>query len=119
MKKYGFNIAKGLIALVLLAGGSAKLSGVPELHESFYILGLPEWFGYFIGACEIAGAIGLFIRPLCAISAAGIAMIMAGGVYFHVMHTPVAEGIPAFVILALSVYVFLKTKSQILKLRKT
>ena len=115
MKKYGFNIARGLIVLVLLAGGAAKLAGVPELHESFNILGLPAWFGYFIGACEIAGAVGLFIRPLCAIAAAGIAIIMAGGVYFHVMYTPVAEGMPALVVLILSIFVLLKTKSQILK----
>ncbi|MBT3135275.1 DoxX family protein [Alteromonas sp. ALT199] len=119
MKKYGFNIARGLIALVLVAGGGAKLAGVPELHESFHILGLPGWFGYFIGVCEIAGAIGLFISSLSAISAAGIATIMSGAVYFHFMYTPPAEGIPALVILGLSVFVVIKTKSKIFKFSKT
>lgn len=119
MKKYGFNIARGLVVLVLVAGGGAKLTGVPEFHQSFHILGLPGWFGYFIGACEVAGAIALFISPLSAISAAGIAIIMCGAMYYHFMYTPFAKGIPALVILGFSVFVFLKTKSKILKFSNT
>ncbi|MEJ6000812.1 DoxX family protein [Paucibacter soli] len=94
-----------LLALPLLAAGSAKLAGVPQLHASFALLGLPVWFGYFIGAAEVAGAIGLFIRPLRAWAAAGLAVIMAGAIYFHVLHTPLAQGLPALVLLLLSLLV--------------
>ncbi len=119
MKKYGLNLAKGLIALVLLGAGGAKIAGVPELHQSFHLLGLPEWFGYFIGACEVAGAVGLFITPLSALAALGIAMIMSGAIYFHILHTPLAQGIPALVVLLLCFYVFLNTKVMMLKFRQT
>jgi putative oxidoreductase len=119
MKKYGLNLAKGLIALVLLGAGGAKLAGIPELHQSFHLLGLPEWFGYFIGACEIAGAVGMFITPLSALAALGIAMIMGGAIYFHILHTPLTEGIPALIVLALCFYVFQKTKVMMLKFSKT
>ena len=32
-------------------------------------------------------------------AAGGIAIIMVGAVYYHLMHSPVAEAIPAFVVL--------------------
>ena len=113
--KYVLLIAKVLMALILLAAGSAKLAGVPALHESFQLLGLPGWFGYFIGACEVSGAIGIFVRPLSALAALGIALIMCGALYFHIAHTPLAQGVPALVILLLCLFVFLRTRSDLLK----
>lgn len=115
MQKYLLILAKVIIAIILLGSGGAKLAGIPELHESFRILGLPEWFGYLIGTCEISGAIGLFIRPLSALASVGIFLIMAGAMYFHVMHTPLTQGIPALVVLILSLFVVFKTKGEMLK----
>jgi uncharacterized membrane protein YphA (DoxX/SURF4 family) len=99
-----------LVALVLVPAGGAKLAGVPEMHASFATLGLPAWFGYFIGACEIAGGIGLFIRPLSALAASGISIIMLGALYFHASHTPLEQGIPALVVLLLSLYVIYRRR---------
>ncbi len=113
----GIKVIKIILAIILLMAGSAKLAGVEEMHKSFSILGLPGWFGYFIGFCEIAGAIGLFIRPLSALAAAGIAMIMVGAIYFHIMHTPIVSAIPAIIVLILSVVVFVKNKSMMLKFK--
>ena len=110
-QKYGVLAASVLLALIVGAAGIAKLMGVPMVHQSFAILGLPSWFGYFIGACEVAGAVGLFIRPLSALAAAGLAIIGAGAVYFHVMHTPISQGVPAFVVLALAVFVAMKRRA--------
>lgn len=113
LSKHGITILSAFAAAILLMGGIAKLAGVPEVHRSFAALGLPNWFGYFIGACEIAGAIGLFIRRLSALAALGIAMIMSGAVYYHVAHTPVVQGAPALVILLISVYIFARRRSEI------
>jgi NitT/TauT family transport system permease protein len=38
---------------------------------------------------------------------AGLAIIGAGAVYYHIAHTPLEQGVPALVVLALSVAVFL------------
>lgn len=92
----------GALSLPLLAAGSAKLAGVPELHASFQALGLPAWFGYFIGACEVAGALGLWIAPLRKLAATGLIGIMLGALYFHLRFTPLSQGIPAAVLLGLS-----------------
>jgi uncharacterized membrane protein YphA (DoxX/SURF4 family) len=103
-----------VLALMLLGSGGAKLAGVPQVHQSFAVLGLPGWFGYFIGACEVLGAIVLFIRPLSALAAAGIAIIAIGAIYYHVAHTPVAQGVPALLILLLCSYVFARRRADLL-----
>jgi len=77
-RNYGLLIAIALVILYVGAGGIAKLAGVPYVHSSFPKLGLPGWFGYFIGACEVLGAIALLIRPLSALAALGIGIIMVG-----------------------------------------
>jgi DoxX-like protein len=61
-KDHRVSIATALVALYVGAGGIAKLLGVPYVHSSFAKLGLPDWFGYFIGACEVLGSIGLLAR---------------------------------------------------------
>ena len=110
LQKHGLLMASAVLALIVGAAGIAKLMGVPMVHESFAKLGLPVWFGYFIGAAEVAGAVGLFIRPLAALAAAGLAIIGLGAVYFHVTHPPISAGIPAMVMLALAVLLAVKRR---------
>lgn len=94
-----------VVALGVGGGGLAKLAGVPYVHASFAVLGLPAWFGYFIGAGEVLGAIGLFIQPLRLLAATGLFCIMAGASYFHIAHTPLQLGIPAFLFLILCAFI--------------
>ena len=109
-RRYGLRAAMILVALVLVPAGGAKLAGVPQMHESFAILGLPVWFGYFIGTCEIAGAVGIFIPKLSIAAASGICIIMLGALYFHVAHTPLAQGLPALIVLSLCIYIIAKRR---------
>jgi len=97
-KAIGTWIAVILLALPIGAAGVGKLMGVDMLHQSFKLMGLPEWFGYFIGLCELSGAIGLLIPRLSATAAAGILMIMLGAIGFHVAFTPLSAGVPALVL---------------------
>ena len=115
LQKHGVLIASAVLALIVGAAGIAKLKGVPMVHQSFAVLGLPVWFGYFIGACEVAGAVGLFIRPLSGHAALGLAIIGAGAVYFHIMHTPIAQGMPAIIMLVLALFVTVKRRRQLIK----
>ena len=102
-------------AVAFGAAGVAKLAGVPMVHLSFANLGLPSWFGYFIGLCEVAGAIGLLIRPLSALAALGLGIITVGAVYYHVTNPPLQEGIPAIVLLVLCVIIFMARRGSMLK----
>jgi len=119
LNKYGLNVARAFLAILLFSGGLAKLVGIPEVLESFSVLGLPSWFGYFIGVCEVAGAIGLFFNPLSALAASGLAFIMMGAIFFHVVHTPIAEGIPAFIALVFAIYIAIKKRSQLYQFNDT
>ena len=111
-RKYALWAAMGLVALVLLPAGAAKLAGVPQMHASFAALGLPVWFGYFIGACEVAGAVGIFVRKVSIAAAGGICIIMLGALYFHATHTPLVQGIPALVVLLLCLYIVARRRQQ-------
>lgn len=114
-KSYPLWIAMALVALYVGAGGVAKLAGVPYVHSSFPKLGLPAWFGYFIGACEVLGSLALFIRPLRAPAALGIGIIMVGATYYHAVYTPVAQAAPAFLLALLCAYIFLKGRKDVFR----
>lgn len=99
IKRYAIWCPIILSALAFGAAGTFKLMGTPELHQSFALLGLPGWFGYFIGAAEVAGAIGLLFARTRLLAAIGLAIIMVGAVYFHVVFTPLGQAIPALLLL--------------------
>lgn len=108
-------IAIVLVAAYVGAGGIAKLAGVPYVHSSFPKMGLPPWFGYFIGVCEVLGPLALFVRPLSALAAVGIGIIMIGATYYHATYTPILQAAPALVLAVLCVYIFARRRADILK----
>src|SRR6202163_70869 len=69
----------GLLALAFLGAGGTKLAGVPVMVEMFNKVGLGQWFRYFTGLLEVAGAIGLMIPHYAFYSAVllGIVMVVA------------------------------------------
>ena len=97
--KYVIWIAMALVSIVMLMGGAMKLTGNPLAMKSFADLGLPAAFGTFIGLCEIAGAIGLWVKRTSMLAATGIAIIMLGALYYHISYPPVQAGLPALVVL--------------------
>jgi len=103
--KYLNYVVMAIVTLVMLMGGVMKLTGNPMATASFTVLGLPAAVATFVGVCEIAGAIGIWIRRTSMLAALGIAIIMLGAVYYHVMHTPITEGLPAMVVLLCCGYI--------------
>ena len=114
-RNYPLWIAIALVVLYVGAAGIAKLAGVTYVHSSFPKMGLPHWFGYFIGACEVLGPIALFIRPLRALAALGLGIIMIGATYYHATYTPILQAAPAFVLLILCGYIFWTARADMLK----
>jgi uncharacterized membrane protein YphA (DoxX/SURF4 family) len=105
-----------LLAMAFAAAGTGKLMGVEMLHLSFANLGLPSWFGYFIGTCEIAGAIALFIRPLSGLAAAGLTTVMLGAIYYHLAFDPIGAAVPAIVLALLAAMISIVRKDDTLAL---
>ena len=54
---------------------------------------------------KVAGGIGIWFRRTSMYAAGGLAIIMLGAVYYHVVHTPIMEGLVAFIVLLICGYI--------------
>jgi uncharacterized membrane protein YphA (DoxX/SURF4 family) len=72
-----------LLAALFAFAGLPKVTGDPRAVEGFAKGGFPGWFLLFIGAAEIAGAVGLLIPRLRFWAASGLFIIMIGAVATH------------------------------------
>lgn len=100
MKKkltYGLQI---LLALVFLAAGVAKLSGVAMMAQNFELLGLGQWFRYLTGIIEVGGALVLLVPALAGYAAALLSCVMVGAIIAHLTRMP-GSPLPALVLLVL------------------
>ena len=111
MKKFIQYVPYVFVTLIMLLGGLAKLTGQEMAIKSFADMGLPPWFATFIGVCEVAGAIGIWLPRLSSLAALGIAIIMVGAVYYHITFPPVQAGIPALLVLLSSIYIAARGRS--------
>ena len=105
-KNMGHMILTWLLAVIFAFVGVVKLSGQPAMAEIFANFGLPLWFMYFIGASELAGALGLVFgakvhAKLPGLAACGLIIIMLGAIAMHVISDPLTMAIPPAVLLAL------------------
>jgi uncharacterized membrane protein YphA (DoxX/SURF4 family) len=80
------RIVSILLALVFAASGVAKLVSLPFEVEAFARWGYPPAFMYLTGVLELAGAVGLLLRPLAALAAFCLAGLMLGALGTHVLH---------------------------------
>ena len=93
-------ILQGLLALLFLFAGVMKFVTPVEQMNAQSPVQLPGLFLYFIGVCEILGAIGLIlpgllgIKPgLTPLAAAGLAIIMIGAVVIPLVSGAIASAI--------------------------
>ena len=77
-------ILSGLVAVAFIGAGGTKLVGVPAMVEMFAKVGLGQWFRYFTGLLEVAGAIGLLIPRYAFYAAVLLAIVMVGAVIAEV-----------------------------------
>jgi putative oxidoreductase len=101
-KEIALWILAGLLAVQFTISGVIKLIGVEMIVTNFARWGYPSWFRLFIGAAELAGAVGLLIPKLRALAASGLALVMAGAVYTHIRAGEGAETVMPAVLFALT-----------------
>lgn len=58
----------------ILASGAPKLVGQVDAAQSFAEIGFGTWFMYFTGVVEVAGGVGLMVRRLSGLAAAGLSI---------------------------------------------
>src|SRR6187549_731995 len=75
-----------LLAAAFAFGGINKLLGLQqEMVDNFAKLGIGVWFRQLIGVLELAGGIGLLIPRLSGLAALGLAGVMVGAVFIHLL----------------------------------
>jgi uncharacterized membrane protein YphA (DoxX/SURF4 family) len=81
-----------LLAVIFLSAAGQKLAGVHSQVTMFSQIGAGQWLRYFVGAAELAGAIGLVIRRLAVLAAVGLAADMLGATIINlaVLHSAAA-----------------------------
>ncbi len=110
--KWVIRILQGLLVVGFVAFGIMKLTGNEMQVQTFKGFGYPLGFMYFVGFCEVLGAIGLFVgfwkSRITLLASGGLVLLMAGAVFSHIN---AGQGIglmmPALVFLILSLVVFL------------
>jgi putative oxidoreductase len=91
-RRIGLWILSGLVALVFIGAGGAKLAGAVVMVELFDKVGLGQWFRYFTGLLEVAGGLGLLMSRWAFQSAVLLAVVMVGA---FIAHVTVVGGSPA------------------------
>ena len=109
-QKIAMWVITGLLTALFLSAGLPKLL-MPEKMLSQWVYA--PWFLTFIGVCETLGAIGLLMRRVAVLAAAGLCGIMIGVVYTLVTHH-LSKDLPvpivAFILLIL--VIFLRRKES-------
>jgi putative oxidoreductase len=65
----------------IVASAAPKFAGEAYTVQIFTEIGAGQWFRYFIGAVELAGAIGLMVPRLAGPAAVGLMGLMIGAGY--------------------------------------
>ena len=77
-------ILSGLVALLFIGAGGAKLAGAAVMVELFAKVSLGQWFRYFTGLLEVAAGIGLLMSRYAFYAAILLAIVMAAAFIAHV-----------------------------------
>jgi uncharacterized membrane protein YphA (DoxX/SURF4 family) len=81
IKSVAFKVLKIVLAVMFLAAAGAKLAGVKMMVAEFGLVGLGQWFRYFVAAMEIAGAV-LLLWPGRSAYGALVLACVCGGAFF-------------------------------------
>src|ERR1700679_1403158 len=83
-------ILSALLALIFLSAGSMKLMSRPNMVQEFAQVGLGQWFRYFTGLLEVAGAICMVRPKPSRWGGVVVAAVMSGAVVAHLtaLHSP-------------------------------
>ena len=91
-----------LLTLAFLGSGIMKLTGSEQISQGFDKWGYPIFFMYVIGLCEVAGAIGFWLRRFSYAAKVCILLLMAGAVLTHLVFDTFQEAVPPLVLIVLT-----------------
>lgn len=97
-----------LLAVQFVMGGVLKLTGDPQMVAMFDDIGGGRWLRLLVGACEVAGGIGVLVPRLARPAAIGLAVLLAGAAVTNVGMLGASPALP-LILLAMAVLVAVRT----------
>ena len=91
-----------LLTLAFLMSGIMKLMGLEMVKEGFEGWGYPIFFMYIIGLCEVAGAIGLWLRRFSFAAKVCFIILMTGAVLTHLVFDSFQEAMAPIILIILT-----------------
>ena len=86
--------ARIVLSAQFLVGGTLKLTAEASMVAMFDDIGAGQWLRLFIGACEVAGAIGILVPVLTRLAAAGLVGLMIGAAITNVTALHTSPAVP-------------------------
>ena len=99
-------VVQVVVGLLFIGGGMAKLFGDPAMVDLFDEIGAGAWLMYFVGACEVAGGIGLMIPWLCGLAAAALGALIVGAIITNVVVVDENPALPVVYLVVLAVLTY-------------
>ena len=96
-------VAQVVVGLMFVGGGLAKLFGDATMVALFDEIGAGDWLRYFVGACEVAGGIGLLVPRLCGLAAAALSALVVGAIVTNVAVVEENPALPIVYLIVLAV----------------
>jgi putative oxidoreductase len=93
-----------VLAIAIIPGGVLKLVGDSAMVDLFADIGAGQWLRFLVGACEVAGGVGLLIPRVRALAALGLLLLLIGATITNVFvidASPVLSTVLAIVALAI------------------
>jgi len=112
-QKITYYVSLVLVSIMFLYSGIDKLLGDMVAVAGFQAIGMPVWFMYVIGAGEVMGAIGLWMRSTFRYAYEGLFLILAGAIVTTAVFMSAALAlIPLVVAVILGTAVWLHAKQH-------
>lgn len=102
--RIGLWAVRILLSAQFLLGGVLKLTAHPTMVAMFDDIGAGQGMRLLIGACEVAGAVGLLVPRLVRLAAYGLVLLMVGAAVTNVAALATSPAVP-LVLLALATVV--------------
>ena len=111
--KWVVRILQALLIVAFVMAGIMKLTGNVDQVELFTeAFGYSEAFMYFVGICEILGALGLLIgfwkSKIALLASGGLVLLMGGAAFSHFnAGQGIEEAMASLILFVLSLVVFI------------
>jgi uncharacterized membrane protein YphA (DoxX/SURF4 family) len=103
--------ARIALSVQFVVGGVLKLTADPAMVAMFDQIGAGQGLRLFIGACEVAGAIGLLVPGLVRLAATGLVLLMIGAAVTNVIGLQTSPAVPLVLLVLATVVAVARSRT--------